>query len=96
MRVKILQEPMILLGRSTAGVPWNSPDGKPVHFVFLVLVPRARDALHLQILSAIAKMASSKQNRESLHQAQDVDHLYRLLSEYLSPSDISVGRPVPG
>lgn len=96
LRVKTLQEPMILLGRSMTGVPWNAPDGRSVHFVFLVLVPRARDALHLQILAAIAKMTSSKQNRESLQQARDVDQLYRLLCEYLSPTDISVGRPVPG
>jgi Kef-type K+ transport system membrane component KefB len=96
MRVKALQAPMILLGRSVTGVPWNAPDGRPVHFVFLVLVPRAQDALHLQILSAIARIVGNKENRVALLQALDATRLHQLLCEYFSSSDTSTRTPVPG
>ena len=96
MRVKTLKKPMILMARSKLGVRWNAPDGKPVHFAFLVLVPQARDALHLQILAAIAKIAINAQTHTLLEQANDANELYELLREGFSDPDGLKEKPVTG
>ncbi|MBU4305451.1 MAG: hypothetical protein KJ893_07525 [Candidatus Omnitrophica bacterium] len=31
-----LKRPVILFGRSYGGIEWNSPDGKPACFIFLL------------------------------------------------------------
>ena len=69
------------VGRSQSGVAWNAPDGLPVHLIFGVLVPRARDALHLQILAAIARLAADREKRLYTEQADDAAELYERLCE---------------
>jgi hypothetical protein len=43
-RFERLDRPVVVFGRSEAGIEdWNSPDGKPTHFIFLALTARHSD-----------------------------------------------------
>lgn len=46
-----------ILGRSREGIPWDAPDGRPVHLVFLFVSPRIGIQLHTEVLQRIAEHA---------------------------------------
>jgi Kef-type K+ transport system membrane component KefB len=69
-RLPDLRRPVLVFGRSTAGVDWDAPDGQPVHLVFLLLTPAEEDSLQLQILAALAQGLGTKPARERLIQAR--------------------------
>ena len=68
-RLAFLKRPVIVFGRSLAGIEWDSPDGKPTHFIFLIFTPE-RDDVQVQILALIAKAMSQKENRDDIMQAE--------------------------
>jgi PTS system nitrogen regulatory IIA component len=57
---------MVALGISEQGIPFGSPDGKPVNFLFLVAHPPCDQNKYLEILSAIAKMLVDESLRKEL------------------------------
>lgn len=64
-----LERVVAVLGRSRAGIDFESLDGKPVHFVILFLVPKKDYHLHLMTLAAIAKMFTNLEIRRRLAEA---------------------------
>ncbi|MEJ6718798.1 MAG: mannitol/fructose-specific phosphotransferase system IIA component (Ntr-type) [Akkermansiaceae bacterium] len=65
-RVKGLKETLVVFGRSTEGVDFDSPDNAPSHLIFLMLVPEEKAAQHLQILSELAKVFGQPELRDQL------------------------------
>lgn len=65
-----LDKVVTILGRSRAGIDFESLDQKPVHFVILFLVPKKDYHLHLQTLAAIAKMFTNVEIRRRLGAAE--------------------------
>src|SRR5215471_17128967 len=55
-RIKGLREAVGAFVRLAQPVPFDSPDGKPVSLVFLLLVPEQATEQHLQVLSELAQM----------------------------------------
>jgi Kef-type K+ transport system membrane component KefB/mannitol/fructose-specific phosphotransferase system IIA component (Ntr-type) len=80
-RIPLLVKPVIIFGRSAEGIEWNSPDGKPTHFIFLILTPREDDEIQIQILGIIARAMSKKNNREAIMRAADQKELWGILRE---------------
>jgi Kef-type K+ transport system membrane component KefB len=68
-RLSFLKRPVIVFGRSLAGIEWDSPDGKPTHFIFLIFTPE-RDDVQVQILALIARAMSQEENRDDIMQAE--------------------------
>lgn len=66
-----VEETKFIFGRSQQGIDFNSPDGGPVHFILLYIVPQDRHLLHLQTLRAVAKNFLSSKLRRRLLDAQD-------------------------
>jgi mannitol/fructose-specific phosphotransferase system IIA component (Ntr-type) len=66
-----ISSPSIVFARSIKGINWNSPDGKPTHFIFLIVVPEKDSAIHLKICQAIAKTMSNVNIGKSLMEAKD-------------------------
>ena len=65
-RLGSLVKPIVAFGCSEAGIDWNSPDGNPSHFIFLILTSKEEDWAQVQILRIIAKAMSDKMHRESI------------------------------
>jgi Kef-type K+ transport system membrane component KefB/mannitol/fructose-specific phosphotransferase system IIA component (Ntr-type) len=55
-RIRGLMEPLIAVGLSTAGIDFDSPDGRPAHVILLILTPVHDDGIQLEILADIAKV----------------------------------------
>ena len=77
-RIKGLKEASGAFLRLAAPVPFDSPDGKPVSLLFILLVPEQATEQHLQILSELAEKFSNPTCREALSKAESTDEI-RLL-----------------
>ncbi len=78
-RLDFLRRPFIALGRAREGIDWNSPDGKPARFVFLILTPAGEDDLQVNILSGLARLMSNVSLRQALHSAESRHDIISLL-----------------
>ncbi|MFJ7244717.1 fructose-specific PTS transporter subunit EIIC [Kitasatospora sp. NPDC098652] len=47
-------QPSLAFGRSTRGVDFDAPDGRPADLIFMIAAPAGADDTHLQILAALA------------------------------------------
>jgi fructose-specific phosphotransferase system IIA component len=61
-----VDEVVAAFGRSTTGIPFESLDGEPVHFIVLFVVPKDQFQTHLRTLAAIAKFLNDKTVRDEL------------------------------
>jgi PTS system nitrogen regulatory IIA component len=72
-RIKGLKEARGAFLRLQTPVPFDSPDGKPVSLLFVLLVPEQANELHLQILSELAQRFSDRAFRDALLAAPDAE-----------------------
>jgi PTS system nitrogen regulatory IIA component len=70
-RIKGLKQAAGAFLRLASPVPFDSPDGRPVNLLFVLLVPEQATEEHLQILSELAQRFSDRAFRESLQTAAD-------------------------
>lgn len=57
----------VLYARSVKGIPWDSLDGKPVHFVVLILAPhQEKDNHYLPLLGKVVEFARDATVRRKL------------------------------
>ena len=68
--------------RLSAPVQFDSPDGKPVNLIFVLLVPEQATEHHLQLLSELAQMFSDKAFREELAAAPDATGVHALFMDW--------------
>lgn len=68
-RTPIVQEVVAAFVRLREPVPFDAPDSKPVNLVFALLVPEGAAGQHLEVLSALADIFTSKAEREKLLEA---------------------------
>ena len=80
-RAKGLKEAARAFVRLKTPLPFDAPDGKPVQNLFVLLVPEQATDLHLQVLSELAQLFSSRQLREALLAADSPTTAYQLLTE---------------
>ncbi len=83
-RLDLVKKPMVVIGRSRGGIEWNSPDGKPTHFIFLILTPQADDEAQIQLLASIAKMMLNVKNEQLIMAAKDQEEIWTVLQGALS------------
>ena len=80
-RLEKLDRPVIVFGRSEAGIEdWNSPDGKPTHFIFLALTPQRSD-VQVQILALIVRTMLQPEIRERIIRADKPEVLWSTFSQ---------------
>lgn len=79
-RLHSIKRPVIAFGRSPAGIDWNSPDGMPTRFIFLILTPE-QDDVQVQILASIAKAMGEKKTINAIMHAKDLHEIWEVLRE---------------
>ncbi|HVE50453.1 MAG TPA: PTS IIA-like nitrogen regulatory protein PtsN [Casimicrobiaceae bacterium] len=84
-RLKGLAEARGAFLRLATPIQFDSPDGKPVSQVFVLLVPEHATDRHLQLLSELAQMFSERSFREQLAAARTAHEVHALISDW-SPS----------
>ena len=70
-RIKGLKKPVAAFIRLAEPIPFESPDGEPVHLLIFLLIPDNVTQQHLAILSEIAEMFSDGNFRNELSIATD-------------------------
>ena len=66
---------------SKQGVSFQAPDGVPVHFIFLFLMPEDRRDIHLSLLANLAKFFHSSEARQSLKEVTSREEVLAIFSE---------------
>lgn len=69
------------LGISPTGVDFESLDGEPVYFVFLVLSPLEATGDYLRAISRIARLFKDKFFREALKNVSSVDEAIKIIKQ---------------
>ena len=83
-RIKGLSEAMGAFVRTREPIPFDSPDGRGVSQIFVLLVPEHATDRHLQILSELAQMFSDRAFRERIATAPDASSLHQLFENWQS------------
>ena len=93
-RIDGLDRPVIAFGRSRVGIDWDSPDGLPCEFVFLIAVPRSMDTMQIKILAAIARAVQNDEVRKSFTEARGSHDLWKALNHsFVKLSDSGKQKP---
>lgn len=69
------------VGRSTAGVDFDSLDGRPTHIFFVLVAPENSTGIHLKALARISRLFKDPEFRSRLLAAKDQKDLYRIIAE---------------
>ncbi|GAB4130282.1 MAG: PTS IIA-like nitrogen regulatory protein PtsN [Sideroxydans sp.] len=81
-RIKGLRDAVGAFVKLAHPIPFDAPDGQPVHFIFVLLVPERATDMHLQLLGELAQMFSDASFRARLQATDDADALYRLFADW--------------
>lgn len=81
-RIKGMREAAGAFLRLAAPVQFDSPDGRPVNMLFVLLVPEQANETHLQLLSELAQMFSDREFREGLLNAPDAASIHAMFSTW--------------
>jgi PTS system nitrogen regulatory IIA component len=81
-RIADLTEAVAAFVRPKTPIEFGSPDGKPVSYFFVLLVPAQATEQHLQILAEVAEMLSNAQFRERLGSAKSPDAIHQLFATW--------------
>ncbi|MCK5387022.1 MAG: PTS IIA-like nitrogen regulatory protein PtsN [Gammaproteobacteria bacterium] len=64
------------------GVDFNTIDNQPVDILFALIVPEESTDEHLQVLALLASMFNDDKFREKLHQSNNNEETYQLLTQW--------------
>jgi fructose-specific phosphotransferase system IIA component len=91
-RTDLIQKPLVVIGRSTAGIDWDSPDGKAAQFIFLILTPQSDEEAQVQILGHIARVMSNPQVRNQGYNAPDAAAIWTIAHQAFAPQVVRKNR----
>ncbi len=77
-RIKGLRDAIAAFVKTQMPIPFDAPDGQPVNFIFVLLVPERATDLHLQLLGELAQMFSDKSFREQLQNSDNPAVIHQL------------------
>lgn len=78
-KLENLENVIVIVGRSVAGVEFDALDHKLCTIFFLVLAPAQVAGMHLRVLAHISRMLKDETFRKEFLDAADTDALWKLL-----------------
>jgi PTS system nitrogen regulatory IIA component len=79
-KIPSVKDFVLALGRSRAGIEFNSLDGRPVHLVVLIAGPEDRQARYLQVLAGVTLRLKREEVRKALLAAPAAKDMIPILS----------------
>lgn len=76
------RELIISFGISRQGLDFDSLDGKPAHFIFLVLSPRDTSGPHIKILAQITRNFRDEEVRRRLLEAKNKSEILEIIRNF--------------
>ncbi len=80
-RTDLVKDMHVAIGISKRGIKAQTPDGRPLHVVCLLLTPRNIAQLYLQTLSGLAQIARDDHSLAKLIAAPNAEELIRVIWE---------------
>jgi len=80
-KMKQINQLVISFGRSRQGIPFDSMDGKPAYYFFVLIAPEDSVGLHLKALAKISRFLKNSAFKESLFRASDREELQKVIQE---------------
>jgi len=77
-----VNELLISFGISRNGLDFASLDGKPAHFIFLVISPRDVAGPHIQILAQLSRNFKSDDLAEKMMSAQNNQEILNIIQDF--------------
>ena len=81
-KTSAVNELLVSFGLSRKGINFESLDGKPAHFIFLVLSPRDTSGPHIKILAQITRNFREEQLSEQLLNSKDKNEIFEILKNF--------------
>ncbi len=81
-KVDSISELLVCFGRSEAGIPFDSLDGKPAHLFFLLVAPTDSIGTHLSALARISNLLNDEAARKQLVAATEAKSLYTIIETF--------------
>jgi PTS system nitrogen regulatory IIA component len=78
-KLAVLEQLILVFGRSRDGIDFDSLDGRPAHLFFLVLAPGNSAGMHLKALARISRLLKSQSVRNELMQALDARQILNII-----------------
>lgn len=75
-RIKGLKNPVAAFVRLSQAIPFESPDGKPVHLLIFLLIPDQDTQQHLAVLSEVATLFSNEEIRANLSAEKNAELIH--------------------
>lgn len=72
---------VIAVGRSTAGIDYQAPDGQPVQLVFLLGTPQSLVTEYLRVVGSLARLLANAALRQQLLAAHDARQFIALIAD---------------
>ena len=69
------------VGRSRAGIDFESVDGQPTHLFFVLVAPENSTGAHLKALARISRLFKDPEFRTRLMAAPDAHHMYQVIAD---------------
>jgi PTS system nitrogen regulatory IIA component len=69
------------VGRSRAGVDFDSIDGQPTHIFFVLVAPENSTGIHLKALARISRLFKDPEFRQRLLAAPDAKAMFQVIAE---------------
>jgi mannitol/fructose-specific phosphotransferase system IIA component (Ntr-type) len=91
-RVDVDGELLCAVGWSPKGITYGSPDGQPVHLIFMYYVPDGQRNLYLKEISGLAKVLSGSDATAKFTGAANLNELREHLLDWVSQA---IGEAVP-
>lgn len=80
-KLKDLDQLALSFGKSSAGIDFDSMDGKPVHLFFLLVAPESCAGIHLRALAKIARLLKNGTVRKRLGSVSSRDEVYAVIQQ---------------
>lgn len=79
--VDVLEEAVLALAISPAGIPFQSADGRPARLIVLLVIPRKAVKMNSQTLARIARLLNYEETREALARARSPREAHQIIRE---------------
>ncbi len=80
-RTQAVDKIVAALGISPEGVEFDTLDGEPVHFAFLIVSPLEATSDYLRAISYVARLFKDKFFREALKNASSVEEAVKIIKQ---------------
>jgi PTS system fructose-specific IIA component len=79
--VDLINETVVSLGISKAGIDFDSIDNKPTHLIILLVTPKNKTKMHIETLAEIAKLLNHEASKKLLLEARTPKQILEIIRE---------------